>query len=74
MLVLELTTDSEDPVIVFIDEYDAEYDEWYTVTGEISRDGALQMEVDISAGEYGFAVLGFGDGGTFTLNASLQQY
>ena len=73
ILLVELTTDSREPMIVFVDEYDPEYDEWYTLTGEITYDGELQMELDISAGEYGFSVLSLGDGGSFTLNATLEQ-
>ncbi len=72
VLTVELTTDSTDPVIVFIDEYDEQHDEWYTLTGEVSRNGVIEMEIEVSAGEYGFSVLSLGDGGTFTLNASLE--
>lgn len=72
VLTVTLSTNSDEPVVVFIDQYDPDFGEWYTVTGELSIDGELTMQLDIEAGEYGFSVLSLGDRGRFTLNATLQ--
>ncbi len=72
-LTVQLTTQALDPMVVFIDEYDPDYDEWFTVTAEMTRNGSVELEIDLTAGEYAFSVLSLGDGGEFSLNASLGQ-
>ncbi len=72
LLTVKISTDSEDPMVLFVDEYDPEWDEWYTVTGEVTRSGVLEIDIDIEAGEYAFSVISLGDGGDFTLNAVLE--
>ncbi len=73
VLTLDLQTQSEEPLILFVDEYDAEFDEWYSVTGAISRDGSLVLDIDIDDGFYAFSVVALGQGGSFTLNANVSQ-
>ncbi len=72
LLTVKISTDSKDPMVLFVDEYDPEWDEWYTVTGEVTRSGVLEIDIDIEAGEYAFSVISLGDGGDFTLNAVLE--
>ena len=72
-LSVQLDTDSDQPMVLFIDEYDADWDEWFTITGEITHGGNLEVELDLDAGDYAFSVISLGDGGNFTLNATLEQ-
>lgn len=69
-LTVELQTDVR--VIVFFEEYDEEYDEWYTVTAAVSRNGYVALDADIENGLYGFSVVSLGRSSSFTLNATLN--
>lgn len=70
-LTVELQTDQR--VILFVEEYNEEYDEWYTVTASVSEDGAVVVNADIDNGLYAFSIVSLGQGGSFTLNANLTQ-
>lgn len=72
VLRLNLTSDNGSRMMVFVDEYDPRYGEWYTLAGEVSRRGTVELELDIDAGEYSFSVLSLGRGGAFTLEAIYQ--
>jgi secreted trypsin-like serine protease len=72
-LRLNLTSDNGSRMMVFVDEYDSQYGEWYTLAGEVSRRGTVELELDIEAGEYSFSVLSLGRGGAFALEAIYQR-
>ncbi len=73
LLTIDMQTQADEPLVLFVDEYDAEYDEWYPVTGAITNNGSLVLDIDISDGLYAFSVVALGQGGSFSLNANLNE-
>lgn len=72
ILSVTLNVPNGESFIVLVDEYDPRTDEWYEVAGAAANNGEAYLELDIAAGQYSFAVLSIGDGGSYTLDATLE--
>lgn len=59
-------------VLLFVDRYDPQTDEWTEVARVRTRDGEAVLDLPIEAGEYGFTLLSRGRGSWYELAVDVQ--
>ncbi|MFK7892975.1 MAG: trypsin-like serine protease [Granulosicoccus sp.] len=72
MLTARLSVPREREFMLFVDQLDTDFGDWYEVDQATSVDGEIVLQIPVKVGEYGFSLIALDRGGRYTLDISVQ--